>query len=114
MYRQRRPMALLFAFGIILIIQPGVLAQSEHFRNWPAGTSPKEIGKRVAENFVARKLEVEQGKRQYVIYPEVCAWYGSLTVAELMNDRDLTTRLIQKFDPLMTADGAKHVSAEPH
>ena len=56
-----------------------------YFRNWPAGTSPQEIGRRVAENFVARKLEVEDGKRKYVIYPEVCAWYGSLTVAQLTN-----------------------------
>jgi len=113
MFVQRRARALLFLIGIVLIIQPCVFAQS-YFRNWPAGTSPKEIGKRVAENFVARKLEVEQGKRQYVIYPEVCAWYGSLTVAQLTNDRDLKTRLIQKFDPLLTAGGAKNISPEPH
>ncbi len=113
MYRQRKPVALLLAIGIVLIIRPCVLAQS-YFRNWPAGRSPKEIGKRVAENFVARKLEFEQGKRQYVIYPEVCAWYGALTVAQLTNDRDLRTKLIQKFDQLLTADGAKHISPEPH
>jgi rhamnogalacturonyl hydrolase YesR len=113
MYRQRKPVAFLFAIGIVLIIRPCVLAQS-YFRDWPAGTSPQEIGKRVAENFVARKLEFEQGKRPYVIYPEVCAWYGALTVAQLTNDRNLQTRLIQKFDPLLTSDGAKHVSAEPH
>jgi len=113
MYRKRKPVAFLFAIGIVLIIRPCVLAQS-YFRDWPAGTSPQEIGKRVAENFVARKLEFEQGKRPYVIYPEVCAWYGALTVAQLTNDRNLQTRLIQKFDPLLTSDGAKHVSAEPH
>src|SRR5712692_11730710 len=113
MYRHRKPVALLLAIGIVLIIRPCGLAQS-YFRDWPAGTSPKEIGKRVAENFVARKLEFEQGKRQYVIYPEVCAWYGALTVAQLTNDRDLSTRLIQKFGQLLTADGAKHISAEPH
>src|SRR2546430_17016502 len=101
MCRQRKSGGLLFAIKIVLIAHTCVMAQSEYFRNWPAGTSPTEIGKRVAENFVARKLEVEQGKRQYVIYPEVCAWYGSLTVAQLTNDRDLKTRLIQKFDPLL-------------
>src|SRR2546428_3362722 len=101
------------AVGIILIAHTCVIAQSSYFRNWPTGTAPKEIGKRVAENFLARKLEVEQGKRQYVIYPEVCAWYGSLTVAQLTNDRDLRARLIQKFDPL-TADGAKRISPDAH
>jgi len=96
-----------------------VVAQSNYFGNWPAGTSPKEIGKRVAENFVARKLEYDQvvngkPKRQYVIYPEVCAWYGSLTVADLTGDRDLRERLIRKFDPLLTPEGAKHISQEAH
>ncbi len=113
MYRQRKPVASLLVIGIVLIIGPCVFAQS-YFRKWPAGESPQEIGKRVAENFVARKFEFEQGKRPYVIYPEVCTWYGALTVAQLTNDRDLRTRLIQKFDPLLTLDGAKHISAEPH
>ena len=113
MQGQRRTFSHLFAIGIILIAHTCVMAQSSYFRNWPAGTVPKEIGKRVAENFLARKLEVEQGKRQYVIYPEVCAWYGALTVAELTNDRDLKTRLIQKFDPLLT-DRARQISPEPH
>src|SRR6266567_1801081 len=113
MHGQRKPLALLLAIGIVLITHTCVMAQSSYFRNWPTGTSPQEIGKRVAENFLVRKLEVEQGKRQYVIYPEVCAWYGALTVAELTNDRDLKTRLIQKFDSLM-ADGAKRISPEPH
>lgn len=113
MQGQRRTFSHLFAIGIILIAHTCVMAQSSYFRNWPAGTSPREIGKRVAENFLARKLEVEQGKRQYVIYPEVCAWYGALTVAELTNDRDLKTRLIQKFDPLLT-DRARQISPEPH
>src|SRR6266567_3658947 len=113
MYRQRKPVALLFVIGVVLIIRPCVLAQS-YFRDWPAGTSPKEVGKRVAENFVARKFEFEQGKRQYVIYPEVCAWYGSLTLAQLTNDRDLRTRLIHKFDLLLTTGGKKNISPEPH
>ena len=82
MHGQRRSFSHSLAIGIVLIAYTCVMAQSEYFRNWPAGTSPQEIGKRVAENFVARKLEVEQGKRPYVIYPEVCAWYGALTVAQ--------------------------------
>src|SRR5437667_12391491 len=113
MHTLRITFSYLLAVGIILIAHTCVMAQSSYFRNWPAGTSPQEIGKRVAENFLARKLEVEQGKRQYVIYPEVCAWYGSLTVAQLTNDRDLRARLIQKFDPLLT-DHPKWISPDAH
>src|SRR5881227_3662990 len=113
MLGQQKSQSMLAAIAVILIAHTCVMAQSSYFRNWPAGTSPREIGKRVAENFLARKLEVEQGKRQYVIYPEVCAWYGALTVAQLINDRDLKRNLIQKFDPLLT-DRVKQISPEPH
>jgi unsaturated rhamnogalacturonyl hydrolase len=89
-------------------------AQQNYFSNWPEGTSPEEIGKRVAENFAARKFDFETNPgRQYVIYPEVCAWYGSLTVAELTKDRDLRTRLIQKFN-LLEAAGTTRISQDAH
>jgi unsaturated rhamnogalacturonyl hydrolase len=84
-----------------------------YFRKWPAGSSPREIGRRAAENFLGRKLEVEEGKRKFVIYPEVCAWYGSLTVAQLTKDSDLRKRLIEKFDPLL-AERAQWISPEAH
>jgi unsaturated rhamnogalacturonyl hydrolase len=91
------------------------MAQTEEFSNWPDGASPAQVGKRVAENFVARKLDFETNpQRQFVIYPEVCAWYGSLTVAKLIKDQDLTTRLINKFDPLLTPEGSKKISPNAH
>ena len=33
-----------------------------YFKNWPAGTSPREVGTRVAENYLARQFEYQQGK----------------------------------------------------
>ena len=45
--------------------------RADFFTGWPAGASPAEVGRRVAENFAARKFEFESGKRQFVIYPEV-------------------------------------------
>jgi unsaturated rhamnogalacturonyl hydrolase len=106
--------ALLLISVLLLITKAPVMAQPAYFSKWPAGTSPQEIGKRVAENFAARQFEWAQGKRQYVIYPEVCAWYGSLTVAQLTRDKDLTTRLVQKFDPLLTDPDKKRISQDAH
>jgi rhamnogalacturonyl hydrolase YesR len=84
------------------------------FSNWPAGKSPEEVGKRVAENFAARQLNYETNpKRAYVIYPEVCAWYGSLEVAKLTHDNNLKERLIRKFNPLLGPE-AKRISPEAH
>ncbi len=60
------------------------------FTHWPAGSSPQEVGLRVARNFAGRKLEYDVNPRRlYVIYPEVCAWYGALTVAQLTGDQEL-------------------------
>ncbi len=107
----------LHATGILILVGASqcMAVQPEEFSNWPEGASPAEIGKRVAENFVARKFDFETNpKRKYVIYPEVCAWYGSLTVAKLLKDQDLTERLIKKFDPLLTLEGAKRISPDAH
>lgn len=90
-------------------------AQRAYFSDWPAGTSPAEIGRRVAENFEARKFDFQTNpRREYVIYPEACAWYGSLTVAKLTHDTDLENRLIHKFDYLLTPEGAKRISPNAH
>ena len=112
MYRPKRFFALFFTLGILVLASVPLKAQS-YFRKWPVGASPQEVGRRVAENFVARKLEVEEGKRKFVIYPEACAWYGSLTVAQLTRDRSLRQRLIEKFDPLLGAR-ANEIAPDAH
>jgi len=81
------------------------------FRDWPAGSSPAEVGRRVAENFAARPF---QRPTAFVIYPEVCAWYGSLTLANLTRNIDLQQRLVHKFDPLFTPEGSKNISPNAH
>jgi unsaturated rhamnogalacturonyl hydrolase len=91
------------------------VSQPPAFSNWPAGTSPQEVGTRVAQNFAARKLEYEANPRRlYVIYPEVCAWYGALTVAQLTGNKALESQLVTKFDPLLTPSGARRISPAAH
>ena len=107
---------ILFSFALLL----GLAGCQSHsspaaFTNWPAGQSPAEIGKRVAENFAARPFQWTQGERpRVVIYPEVCAWYGSLEVAKLTADADLQKRLVAKYDVLLTPEGAKRISEQEH
>src|SRR5258707_4179489 len=78
------------------------------FANWPAGDSPKEIGKRVAERFV----NSPHVRTNTIIYPETCTWYGALSYAKLAGDQDLTARLIERFDPILTPPGSK-MAPEP-
>ena len=70
------------------------------FQSWPAGASPQEVGRRVAERFIASPHPNFAISRDFIIYPEVCAWYGSLTFAQLAGDADLTAKLVQRFEPL--------------
>lgn len=76
------------------------LAFRDYFAGWPPGISPQEIGKLVAEHFVTSP---HMGTK-HINYPEVCAWYGALTFARLAEDKDLTERLIRRFDPLITGE----------
>jgi rhamnogalacturonyl hydrolase YesR len=86
----------------------------DYFGKWPAGSSPREIGKRLAENWVKRDFQFQSGKRQFLIYPEACAWYGSLVTASLLKDKDLQSRLATKFDRFLTPEGAKNISPAEH
>jgi unsaturated rhamnogalacturonyl hydrolase len=85
------------------VLAPACLGQDKNFGNWPAGTSPTEIGKRVAERFVSGQHTNfgRRGAPEYITYPEAVAWYGALTFAQLSGDKDLSTRLIQRFDLLL-------------
>jgi rhamnogalacturonyl hydrolase YesR len=66
------------------------------------------------KSFWRASWRLKRAKRKFVIYPEVCAWYGSLTVAQLTKDADLKARLIAKFEPLMTPEGSKMISPDAH
>jgi unsaturated rhamnogalacturonyl hydrolase len=88
---------------------------TDFFTHWPAGTSPAEVGRRVAENFVARKFDFETNpKRQYVIYPEACTWYGALTLAQLTGDTNLQARLVRKFEALERPADTNRISDKAH
>ncbi len=115
-----KPTANVFVSSAVLVFAVYALAQPQpaaHFANWPTGAAPAEVGKRVAENFVPRKFRYETDRRKAsagVIYPEVCTWYGALTVAQLTGDTNLTARLVAKFEPLVTEPGAKYVNQSAH
>ena len=101
----------------IVVTPPSPATLAEYFGHWPAGTDPQEIGRRVAENFAGRQLRYQTGSYATarapspVIYPEVIAWYGALTFAEVTKSTDLQQKLIQKFSLFSTPEGAAHISS---
>ncbi len=110
-----------FKTAALAILVAGLLprlgaAMPPEFADWPAGASPEEIGRRVAENFVIRPFvwQTDPASRQVVIYREVCAWYGALGYAELAGNQALRQRLVAKYDILLTTEGAAKISPRDH
>src|SRR6202162_1124762 len=95
---------------LILTLTLPAAAQINYFTDWPAGTSPAEVGKRVAEHFVISP----HADHKHIVYQEICAWYGALTFAQLSGDKSLSAKLIQRFDPLMTPEGAHLIGQDRH
>jgi unsaturated rhamnogalacturonyl hydrolase len=104
-----------FALPLMLALVLQASAQ-EVFANWPSGTSPREVGRRVAEHF-ANSPHTNSGRSEssssYITYPESVAWYGALTFAQLSGDQDLTTKLIDRFAPLL-GDDARLIPEPTH
>lgn len=97
--------------ALALLLPMGVAtlwAQQDYFSNWPAGDSPQEVGKAVAEHFVTSP---HQG-RGTIFYGENGTWYGALTFAQLTNDDALRDELIKRFEPLMP--GGTEADKVPH
>lgn len=87
------------------------------FSDWPAGASPAAVGKRVAGNFLARKLRHRSDpskSREGVIYPEVITWLGALEVAGLTGDTELRDSLVRKFEPYLSEPGSMFVNQSAH
>ena len=83
MFKHRWLFVLLLLAGIMTLSLPAH-AQKE-FGKWPAGTSPREVGKRVAEHFATTPFVTTHAAAQpaYINYPDSVAWYGALTFAQL-------------------------------
>jgi rhamnogalacturonyl hydrolase YesR len=104
----------LIILGVMGVACASLAPKPEALKNWPAGATPQEVGKRVANNFIPRKLVAERPKGGTVIYPEVCAWYGALTFAQLTGDTAMQKQLIDKFEPFFTEPGRKMLPKRQH
>jgi len=75
---------------------------------WAPGTSPSEVGLRVANRFVASPHfnYGRPGPPSVITYPETCTWYGALTFARVTGNRELLGQLVKRFEPLFDAEKA--------
>src|SRR5512133_2807160 len=74
-------------------------------KKWPAGSSPQEIGTRIAEKYLdspptlyGNLLSGE--KPTQITYPDACTWLGCLWFADATKNERLQSRLEERFAPL--------------
>lgn len=95
---------------VLLLSASFASGQQKYLNNWPDWASPEAVGKRVAQHFV---ISPHQDPKQ-ITYPEVCSWYGALTFAQLSKEQDLTSKLIERFQALLSSPGSDLISRERH
>ena len=81
-----------------------LFAQTSMLKDFPEGSTPEEIGKRLAYRFLTEKHALHVGK--WIGYPETFYWNGALRYAYLAKDKELLNRLQDKFEPLFTEEKA--------
>ncbi len=86
------------------------VAQTQAFTDWPAGASPLEVGRKLANNMLPRWRIT----RPYVHYAEDSAWMTALKFAALTKDEVLKTQLIRRFDPILDPNGRGVISMRRH
>jgi len=84
----------------MLLLFTTVVFAEGYFENWPAGKSPEEIGTRLTERFlsIGHTHFRNDGRQQYIRYPEACAFYGALTYSKLAEKSELSQRLFERFE----------------
>ncbi|WP_262915039.1 glycoside hydrolase family 88 protein [Niabella ginsengisoli] len=79
-----------------------VFAQQNSLTGFPKGSTPHEIGKRLAYHFIDGRHELYAGK--YIHYAEVCTWNGALDYALKAKDQKLIKLLKDKFEPFFNRE----------
>jgi rhamnogalacturonyl hydrolase YesR len=89
------------SYIIAALLLTTLACKQDPLNNWPEGSSPNEIGLKVSKRFLASPHGVYgYWTEPHVPYFEVCTWYGGLTFAREIENEQLLSNLISRFDPL--------------
>lgn len=94
------------------------VAQSALTENLPEEALPREVGTRIVKKFLITPHTRFGNPRaekapNYVTYPDACTWLGALWFADRINDGELKSGLVKRFEPLF-ADQQKMLPAKWH
>src|SRR3954453_18429036 len=71
----------------------------EVWGTFPENANPKEVGKKVVNNLLARTPSTRPQS-----YPEVCTAYGSFRFVDTIKDKELLDKLLGRYSPMLEPD----------
>ncbi len=83
------------------------------FSNWPANADPAAVGVRVSENYLAREFRTNK-PNGFIVYPEVCAAFGAMRLADATGNAALKQQLISRFAPVLQPERKILIPAGGH
>jgi len=93
-----------YLFLLVLCTGFSLAAAQQEFKNFPPGSTPEEVGYRIAQRYLSapfRNFDGNPSPPAEVTYPEVCAWFGALTFTQVTKDKQLLRQLEERFFPLL-------------
>ena len=84
-------------------------AQEYNLTKFPKGSTPLEVGNRIANKFIVTPHTRFGNPRaekapNYITYPDACAWLGALWFGKVTKNDPLLDKLKDRFEPLFSTE----------
>jgi rhamnogalacturonyl hydrolase YesR len=80
---------------------------------FPTAADPRTVGRRVVENLLERNYRTNKNAG-YIVYPEICAAFGALRLADVTGDTNLEQKLIARYAPVLRPENTKLIPPPGH
>jgi unsaturated rhamnogalacturonyl hydrolase len=90
----------------------GCATSPKQLANWPAGSDPRAVGLKVADNLLLRDFRTN--KTGMIVYPEICAGFGALRFAAAAGDPQLERQLFDRYAPILRPGNEKLIPHSGH
>lgn len=97
-----------FFAGVCLMFS-SLQAQEYNLTKFPKGSTPLEVGNRIANKFIVTPHTRFGNPRaekapNYITYPDACAWLGALWFGKVTKNEPLLDKLKDRFEPLFSTE----------
>ena len=94
--------------GACLMVSP-LQAQEYNLTKFPKGSTPLEVGNRIANKFIVTPHTRFGNPRaekapNYITYPDACTWLGALWFGKVTKNEPLLDKLKDRFEPLFSTE----------